>query len=201
MGRLMSLYNTELSRGSLLTLESKRIAALLMTKPDADTWKKAIEVENILQKDTAGTAKRQAKLIKKRLETLDPAAWKLITQKDSEVTNQLLFAAAIKENKLLGDFVRSVYVSRQKKLEPSIATNDWEDFLIECAHHDPSVSTWNENTKRKVLNGIARILVEAKYLVDRKTMKLSPQSLHPVVRTYLIERKEKYVLECLERLT
>jgi hypothetical protein len=201
MGRLMSLYNTELSRGSLLTLESKRIAALLLTKPDADTWKKAIEVENILQKDTAGTAKRQAKLIKKRLETLDPAAWKLITQKDSEVTNQLLFAAAIKENKLLGDFVRSVYVSRQKKLEPSIASNDWEDFLIECAHHDPSVSTWNENTKRKVLNGIARILVEAKYLVDRKTMKLSPQSLHPVVRTYLIERKEKYVLECLERLT
>jgi hypothetical protein len=201
MGRLMSLYNTELSRGSLLTLESKRIAAVLLTKPDADTWKKAIEVENILQKDTAGTAKRQAKLIKKRLETLDPAAWKLIIQKDSEVTNQLLFAAAIKENKLLGDFVRSVYVSRQKKLEPSIATNDWEDFLIECAHHDPSVSTWNENTKRKVLNGIARILVEAKYLVDRKTMKLSPQSLHPVVRTYLIERKEKYVLECLERLT
>ncbi len=184
-----------------MTLESKRIAALLLTKPDADTWKKAIEVENILQKDTAGTAKRQAKLIKKRLETLDPAAWKLITQKDSEVTNQLLFAAAIKENKLLGDFVRSVYVSRQKKLEPSIASNDWEDFLIECAHHDPSVSTWNENTKRKVLNGIARILVEAKYLVDRKTMKLSPQSLHPVVRTYLIERKEKYVLECLERLT
>ncbi len=197
----MSLYNTELSRGSLLTLESRRIASLLLTKPDADAWKKAIEVENILQKDTAGTAKRQAKLIKKRLETLDPVAWKLITQKDSEVTNQLLFAAAIKENKLLGDFVRSVYVSRQKKLEPSIATNDWEDFLIECAHHDPSVSTWNENTKRKVLNGIARILVEAKYLVDRKTMKLSPQSLHPVVRTYLIERKEKYVLECLERLT
>ena len=197
----MSLYNTELSRGSLLTLESKRIAALLLTKPDADAWKKAIEVENILQKDTAGTAKRQAKLIKKRLETLDPAAWKLINQKNSEVTNQLLFAAAIKENKLLGDFIRSVYVSRQKKLEPSIATNDWEDFLIECTHHDPSVSTWNENTKRKVLNGIARILVEAKYLVDRKTMKLSPQYLHPVVRTYLIERKEKYVLECLERLT
>lgn len=197
----MSLYNTELSRGSLLILESKRVAALLLTKPDADAWKKAIEVENILQKDTAGTAKRQAKLIKKRLETLDAAAWKLITQKDSEVTNQLLFAAAIKENKLLGDFIRSVYVSRQKKLEPSIATNDWEDFLIDCAHHDTSVSTWNENTKRKVLNGIARILVEAKYLVDRKTMKLSPQSLHPVVRTYLIERKEKYVLECLERLT
>ena len=46
----MSLYNTELSRGSLLTLESRRIASLLLTKPDADAWKKAIEVENILQK-------------------------------------------------------------------------------------------------------------------------------------------------------
>jgi hypothetical protein len=31
----MSLYNTEISRGSLLPLESKRIAALLLTEPDA----------------------------------------------------------------------------------------------------------------------------------------------------------------------
>jgi hypothetical protein len=197
----LNRYSTEISRGSLLTLESKRIASLLLTKPDNEAWKNAIEIENILQKDTVGTAKRQAKLIKKRLETLDPAAWKLITQKNSEVTNQLLFTAAIKENKLLGDFMRSAYISRQKKMELVIARNNWEDFLIECSHQDPSVLNWNKSTKQKVLNGIARILVEAKYLTDSKTMKLSPQSLHPLVRTYLIERNENYVLECLERLS
>jgi hypothetical protein len=197
----MSLYNTEISRGSLLPLESKRIANLLLTGPDAAAWKQAIEVDNILQKDTVGTAVRQSVLIRKRLATLDATAWKLITERENEVTNQLLFAAAIKQNKLLGDFMRNVYASRQQKMEPDISVASWEDFLTECSHHDTSVASWNENTKLKIINGIARILIEAKYLVDRKTMKLSPRDLHPVVRRYLVERNEKFVLDCLERTT
>ena len=195
----MSLYNTEVSRGSLMPLESKRIAMLLLTEPDAVTWKRAIEVENILQKDTVGTAVRQSVLIRKRLATLDATAWKLITERESEVTNQLLFAAAIKQNKLLGDFMRNVYAIRQQQMEPDISVANWEDFLTECAHRDSSVTSWNENTKIKIINGIARILIETKYLVDRKSMKLSPRDLHPVVRRYLVERNEKFILDCLER--
>jgi len=197
----MSLYNTEVSRGSLMPLESKRIAALLLTEPDAFKWKQAIEVDNILQKNTVGTAARQSVLIRKRLATLDATAWKLITERESEVTNQLLFASAIKQNKLLGDFMRNVYASRQQQMEPDISVASWEDFLTECSHHDTSVASWNENTKLKIINGIARILIEAKYLVDRKSMKLSPRDLHPVVRRYLVERNEKFVLDCLERTT
>jgi len=195
----MSLYNTEVSRGSLMPLESKRIAMLLLTEPDAATWKRAIELENILQKDTVGTAVRQSVLIRKRLATLDATAWKLITERESEVTNQLLFAAAIKQNKLLGDFMRNVYAIRQQQMEPDISVANWEDFLTECAHRDSSVTGWNENTKIKIINGIARILIETKYLVDRKSMKLSPRDLHPVVRRYLVERNEKFILDCLER--
>jgi hypothetical protein len=84
-------------------------------------------------------------------------------------------------------------------MESMITSANWEDFLIECAHQDLTVSDWNESTKSKVLNGIVRILVEAKYLVDRKTMKLSPRSLHPVVRRYLHDRNENFVLDCLDR--
>jgi hypothetical protein len=197
----MSVYNTEVSRGSLMPLESKRIAVLLLTEPDAATWKRAIEVDNVLQKDTVGTAIRQSVLIRKRLETLDAEAWTLIAERESEVTNQLLFAAAIKQNKLLGDFMRNVYANRQRQMEPDISVVSWEDFLAECVHHDSSVATWNENTKLKIINGIARILIEAKYLVDRKSMKLSPRDLHPVVRRYLVERNETFVLDCLERTT
>ena len=182
-----------------MLLESKRIASLLLKNPDDAAWKKAIEAENILQKDTVGTAIRQSKLIKKRLLTIDVEGWKLIIKKDNEVTLQILFAAAIKQNKLLGDFMRNVYARRQKQMEPDICAANWEDFLADCAHHDPSVANWNENTKRKIINGIARILIEAKYLIDRKSMKLSPRDLHPVVRQYLVERNEIFLLDCLER--
>ena len=195
----MSLYNTEISRGSLMPLESKRIAALLLTNPDQATWEQAIEVENILQKNTVTTAIRQSNLIRKRLVTLDATGWKLITERESEVANQLLFAAAIKQNKLLGDFMRNVYALRQQQLEPDITATNWEDFVTECAHHDPSVANWNIDTKRKIIGGIVRILVEAKYLANRNSMTLTPRDLHPLVRQYLTSRNENFVLDCLER--
>lgn len=115
----MSLYNAEISAGSLLLLESKRIASLLLAQPDEAAWVHAIEIENILQKKTPATARRQARLIRRRLSTLDAAGWKLIAERESEVTNQLLLAAAVKHSQLLGDFMRNVYASCQRRLEPS----------------------------------------------------------------------------------
>ena len=74
----MSLYNAEILAGSLLLLESKRIAALLLGQPDEAAWVHAIEIENILQKKTPATARRQARLIRRRLSTLDEAGKSLL---------------------------------------------------------------------------------------------------------------------------
>jgi hypothetical protein len=196
---MMSIYNTEISRGSLLPLESKKIARLLLTSPDDDAWINAIEVENILQKDTVNTARRQASLIRKRLLTLDSIGWKLIIERENEVVYQMLFAAAIKQSRLLGDFMCNVYAKRLKQLETTIHHSNWERFIVECSHLDRTVSNWNESTKSKILNGIVRILVEAKYMQDRNSMTISPRSLHPDVRKYLQARDENYVIDCLER--
>ena len=131
--------------------------------------------------------------------TLDAAAWALISTAESEVANQLLLAGAIKHSQLLGDFMRNVYAAHQRRLEPTIAPLDWQDFLTECSHHDPAVAAWSDSTKAKLFQVIIRILVECKYLETGRTMKLSPRSLHPVVRRYLFERHETYVIDCLER--
>lgn len=195
----MSLYNAEISAGSLMPLESKRISSLLLSQPDEIAWVNAIEVENILQKKTAATARRQARLIRRRLSNLDPAGWRLIAERESEVANQLLLAAAIKHSQLLGDFMRNVYAGHQRRLESSIVLTDWEDFLTECSHQDPAVAKWSNSTKDKLFQVIVRILVEAKYLGNTKAMTLTPRALHPDVKLYLQGREENYVLDCLER--
>ncbi len=195
----MSLYNAEISAGSLLPLESRRIAALLLTVPDEAAWRHAVEVENILQKKTPATARRQATLLRRRLTTLDAQAWAMISQSEHEVANQMLLAASVKHSHLLGDFLLKVYAHRQRRLEPALAPVDWHDFLAECAHRDPAVAGWSESTRAKLFQVIVRILVEAKYLENARTMKLTPRSLHPDVRRYLAARHETYVLDCLER--
>ena len=195
----MSRFNAEISAGSLMPLESKRVATLLLTHPSEQVWTNAIEVENILQKNTPSTARRQSTLIRKRLLTLDDEGWTLICERESEIANQLMLAAAVKHSELLGEFMRVTYANSQRRLEPALAPLDWEDFLADCAHRDASVATWSSLTKAKLFQVIIRILVECKFLESSKTLRLSPRSLHPVVRRYLVERNEKFVLDCLER--
>lgn len=192
-------YNAEISAGSLMLFESKRIAQLLLSSPDTQAWVDAIEKQNILQKKTIATARRQATLIRKRLDTLEPLAWQMIASRESEVVNQLLLAAAVKHSQLLGDFMKLVYALRQRKLELALSVCDWEDFLIECAHHDPAVAQWSESTKLKLFQVVVRMLVESKFLEGSKSLKLTPPSLHPDVWRYLHLQKESYVIDCLER--
>ncbi|NCN97716.1 MAG: DUF1819 family protein, partial [Rhodoferax sp.] len=148
---------------------------------------------------TVATARRQATLLRRRLSTLDAQAWQMITERESEVVNQLLLAAAVKHSQLLGDFMRLVYANRQRRLEPNLTPLDWHDFLTECAHHDAAVADWSESTKAKLFQVIVRILAEAKYLQNPRSMKLTPPSLHPAVRSYLRSHHEDYALECMER--
>ena len=182
-----------------MPLESRRIALLMLTLPNDATWHQAVEVDNILQKNTPVTARRQAALIRKRLATLDSQAWTMLVQCEHEAVIQLLLAAAIKHSRLLGDFMRNVYAARQRKLDPALGATDWVDFLAECAHQDPAILTWSTSTLAKLREVIIRILTEAKYLESTRSMKLSPRSLHPEVRRYLSDRHETYVLDCLER--
>ena len=182
-----------------MPLESKRLAGLLLTHPSEAAWTDAIEVQNILQKKTPATARRQAALIRKRLQTLDAAGWQLLVSREAELVYQLLLASAIKHSRLLGDFMLQVYAQRQRKLEQSLSALDWHGFLDECAHHDSAVAKWSESTKAKLFQVIVRILVEAKYLDNPKSMKLTPQSLHSDVLRYLRNKGEDYVIECMER--
>lgn len=195
----MTIYNAEISAGSLMPLESKRVAGLLLTVPSEAEWTDAIEVQNILQKKTPATARRQATLIRKRLQTLDAVGLQLLVSREAEVAYQLLLASAIKHSKLMGDFMLQVYAQRQRKLEPNLSVLDWHGFLEECAHHDSAVAKWSESTKAKLFQVIVRILAESKYLDNPKSMKLTPQSLHSDVLRYLRNKGEDYVIECMER--
>ena len=182
-----------------MPLESKRLASLLTSQASEEQWRHAVEVENILQKKTPATARRQATLIRKRLLMLDEQGWVMLVQREQEVVLQLLLVASIRHSRLLGDFIKNVYIRRQRGLEQSLVAHDWEDFLSECAQQDPAVMNWSASTRAKLFQVVVRILVESKYLADARSMRLTPHSLHPDVRQYLAETRDTQLIRCLER--
>ena len=152
--KLMGLYSADLSAGSLMIPEGRRIAELLLRRPGDAEWDHAIKVENILQKATPSTAVRQARLIRLRLEKLSDSAWALVVNGDQEAAAQTLFAAAVLHSALLHDFVRSVVASHHRRLETQLSPRAWDSFLADCAARDPAVETWTASTRAKLLQVI-----------------------------------------------
>jgi len=195
----MSLYNAEISAGSLMLPESRRIARLLLTHPTNEQWVGALKLDNVLQKKSPATARRQARLIRNRLETLNEAAWMLIADGPQEVATQMLLVACIKHSRVLADFMHDVYKGHLRRLEKNLSpAKDWESFLAECIQRDPDVANFSDTTKAKMLQVILRVLAEAKYLDSTKTVRITPPHLHPEVIRFLKQNDELVVLSTMD---
>lgn len=183
-GGRLGLYNAEISAGSLMLPESRRIAKLLLERPTSEQWDAALKDENLLQKKPA-TARRQARLIRNRLETLDDEGLRLVVEGEGELCSQVLLAAAVRHSGILSDFLRDVYIADLRRLENTLSHRQWEAFLTECEHRDETVGHWAVSTREKLFQVVVRILVEAKYLDSTRHMGLTPPMLHPTARAYL----------------
>ena len=71
-------YKANFTRGGLMVPESRVVAGLLLTGVDADGWRQAIQVENVLAKRSVSTAVTKARLIRARVQTLPPALWEVV---------------------------------------------------------------------------------------------------------------------------
>lgn len=178
--------------------ESRKLARVLLQYPSEEAWAEALKQDNVLQKKTPATARRQARLIRNRLETLDEAGWQLIAEGNNEIATQMLLSAAIRHSQMLGDFLKDVYAQSLRRLEHSLNPRSWDAFLIECAHRDAAVSTWADSTKKKLFQVIVRILAEAGYLDSTRKMNITPPMLHPTVVTYLKRLGDRQTLACME---
>ena len=98
-------YKADITAGALKLPESRLVADLLLRKADAEGWKDAIVTKNVLQARSPATARRLTKLIRGRLETMEPDLWKLVRDGKGTVATHAVFAAAVKHSPLLGDFL------------------------------------------------------------------------------------------------
>lgn len=191
-------YTGDIVAGSLLLPESRKIAQLLLSGADDQTWQRSIVIENILQKRSPVAARRLARLIKKRLLTMTSELWEMVAEGTSEVATQAMFAATIKDSRLLGDCLLKTVHERWKMFEKRLSLVDLSNYFDTCSQIDPGILQWSEITRKKVRQVIIRILSEAGYLDNTKSLKLMPVIVHPEIAGYLRSHGEKYVLQCMQ---
>lgn len=191
-------YKADIAGGSLKVYESRIIADLLLRRLPAADWRQAIEVDNVLQKTSIGTAKRQASLIKTRLKQMTPPLWELVRDGTKPVATQAVFAAAIAHSSLLRDFLILNVRDRFLSGDLGLTRNHWRSFVASCHERDPEMSVWSASTTDKLGDSVLRILTEVGMLSEGEKPTLQPVHYEPEVLNYLKGENFDEVLRAMQ---
>lgn len=194
----LPIYNGDIGAGSLLVGESRLVAGLLLDGVDDQTWRRAIMVENILQKRNPESARRQARLVRQRLENMPADLLHIVAHGGMDACVQATLAAAIKHSRLLGDFMDTMIRQHWQTFQPKLTVQDWTYYLEICVQIDPRVKDWTKNTQSKLKQVVFRILAEAGYVDSTRSLRLLPVQIVPDVRRSLEAHDEIYILRCME---
>jgi len=191
-------YNSDLNGGSLMVRESRVIADLLLKSATADEWHQEIQVDNVLQKRSPATAKRNAQAIRKRLELMEPEFWRAIRDGDDELATQVTFVAALERNLLLVEFMEQVIKDLYATHADKVELYHWLDFLDDCGNKDKKIFDWQESTKKKMGQVIFRMLIEVGFLDNNKSRRLQTVVVRPEVKNMLENTFKQRLLACMD---
>ncbi|KXJ50745.1 MAG: hypothetical protein AXW17_10040 [Colwellia sp. Phe_37] len=191
-------YLGDLIGGSLMIRESQIVAELLLKKPSKEEWTDAIVNQNVLQKRSDASAKRNAATIKKRLESLNDEFIEQLAFGSTELSTQLMFAATLINSTMLADFMRNVFIDAKRMFRESIDSTDWESFWDERSRLFPEFSQMTASSTYKIAQVAFKVLADAGYIETTRNKKLQNVYLLPEVRTLLTDMNRDDIITAME---
>lgn len=140
--------------------ESRVIAGVLLSIRCEEDWHNALYQDNVLQARSLETAKRLARLLRLRLQTMDTELWRLIRDGSLIVSTHACLAAAIKHSVLVGDFLDLVIREQYRVFSPTLSRALWERYIEDCRAREPEMPQWRESTVQRLRSSVFQILAQ-----------------------------------------
>lgn len=191
-------YLGDLIGGSLMLKESQTIAILLLKKPTQGEWDDAIINQNILQKRSDASAKRNASTIKKRLAGLPEEFLEGIAYGTTLLSSQLMFAATLINSPLLRDFMKHSVQDAARMFRESIDISDWESFWEERCRLFPELGEMTESSTYKIAQVAFKTIADAGYIESTRTKRIQNVIVLPEVKDLLISMSKDDVIAAME---
>jgi len=192
------IYTATITSASLRLRESRIIAGLLIDGVSPDAWKKEVVEKNALQMGSVESIKRISRLLRARLEPMGRGLWQIVRDGDREQATQATFAGAVKNSRLLGDFMDITLREQKTLFAERLEYRMWTSYIEGCRGRDPDMPQWSDATVDKLRSAVFSMLAEAGYLKDTRSLLLQNVFVDKRLAAYLRERGEAYVLRCLE---
>ena len=192
------IYTATITCASLRLRESRIIADLLLQAVNDESWKEALVEQNRLQMDSVESVKRISRLLRARLEPLGEGVWTMVRDGGRELATQAVFAGAVKNSRLLGDFMDITLREQRASFAKQLEYRMWNEYIEGCLGRDPDMRHWSDATVARLRSAVFSMLAEADYLKDTRSLLLQNVFVATQLAAYLRARGETYVLRCME---
>ncbi|CAM2948180.1 DUF1819 family protein [Vibrio rarus] len=191
-------YLGDLIGGSLMITEAQLIAELLLTELSKEDWDYAIVDQNILQKRSPASAKRNAATVKKRIGSLENRFLTSLVNANHEEAAQLMMAATLMNSPLLAEFMRTVVMDAKRMYRDSIDMKDWKEFWEDKCRLYPELAEMSEASTYKIAQVAFKVMTDGGFLESTKTKTLTNIYIVPDVRDLLIEMNREDIIQAME---
>jgi hypothetical protein len=192
------IYTTTITAASLHLRESRIIADLLMQGISDAAWNEAIFRMNVLQMDSPESIRIVARLLRARIEPFGGGLWQMIRDGDREQATQAAFAGAIKDSRLLGDFMDITLREQRALFTKKLEHHVWTGYIEGCRGRDPEMPHWSDSTIARLRSSVFSMLAEAGYLESTRSLLLQNVFVDAKLAHLLDDLGESYVLRCLQ---
>lgn len=159
-------YSFSFTAGALLTRECMTIAPLYLEERDWEQVRRRAVAENLLQARTHRAGVRQVSETVKRLSALTDDEVDLFLDVTGTERAQLMWAAACRRYRLIGEFAEEVVRERFLVLASSLSYEDFDSFVRTKALWHEELADVKPSTLQKLRSNVFKMLGEAGLVAD-----------------------------------
>lgn len=191
-------YATTLNTRPFLYKETKKIAELINENKSVEEIEKMVLQDNLFQLASKDRAGRFLREILKRLKEIDGFLMGQFIQSDTSTSKAILLYALLKEDQLFYEWMREVVWDKLLIIEWYLTQKETMIFFEKKAEQNEVIRSWKADTKKRLISAYHKTLIDAEFAVaSDEGLQLQPIIISSDVRNYLIENKEKNIVEIL----
>ena len=154
-------YTAGLTGEIFLFNESRILAGFLARGENPDTLRTRNLTENLIMYKKDSSLKRVSPPIFRRLATMSPAALEIFVGADLESARILLLIAIAKTDRLVRDFIITIYSDKLAVKASKIERSDIERYFESVYTEEPLLRDKSDVTKMKLKQQLLKNMVEA----------------------------------------
>jgi len=186
-------YSLSFTAASLMTYETEQVTILYLEHKEWSKVKELVIDENILQKGTISTRKREFAEVKKRLQNLSDEELHFITTCTTDELKLFCLYLCSKIYRLIYEFI--VEVVRQKYLmfDYSILDSDYIRFVESKTLSSKKLQTITDKTQYKIKQVIFKILEQSTLIDSSKTRNIQKPYISEELQNIIMKQSLKYL--------